>query len=390
MLDRRQFVGSAVAGLVGALAAPALAIEAGPGPVGDGQAVQEPVGTDGFAPKGTIDWHNHWISPRAADILKGVHAGPYVAGGLPGTGQGPSGQGPQAPRPMSTMLVTAEERIAHLDQTGVQRQVISWATTMGWDAVLKPEQAKPLWSAFNEDLSGLVKAHPDRLSGYAVVPTSDIGWAVKEIDRAYNDLGLIGVVLPVGAFQTLEGAKNLTPIFEVSQEHKGIVYIHSGPAYHTIPGQRPITTPASDIGRVRGRLEFPTTYGRGVITLTQTGFLDPYPDVTVQVAMLGGLSPLLLSVAAAQAEEEGLPSPIEKLRRIYLDASTSRYSGTLELAARTIGPDRILFGTDFGAVNNLAPIVSAVHGSGLSDREKQLVFVENGQKLFREKGRQAA
>ena len=384
MPTRRQFIRSAVAGGAVAALAPVLAYGQTDNPVKrDGYdapaSAPTAVAADGIAPAGTIDWHNHWVSPRSAALLAKIdltNAGPRV----------PGAPFPSLPRGNSTMLTGIDQRLEHLAAVGVDRQVICWATTTGWDAVLTADQAKPVWSAFNEDLSDLTRRHPDKFSGYAVVPTSDIDWAAEELDRAYSQLGLIGAVLPVGALQTLEGAKALTPIFDVTEKYKGILYLHSGPAYHTVPGQTVLQTPLGDAPSQRYNLEWSATYARGVVTLTQTDFLDKYPNTIIHVAMLGGQTPFLFSALTTQQLPEGAPDPLQRLRRVYLDASTTTAPHTLDLAVRTIGADRILFGSDFGAVPSIAPIVSAVRHSTLTEQEQHQVFVDNGRILFAAKG----
>jgi predicted TIM-barrel fold metal-dependent hydrolase len=407
MKTRRQFLQTALESAAVAVAFPAV-LEAAtdsqsPAPPGVSGAtapnaagpfgnVTGPIVQDGVAPPHTIDWHNHWISPRAVDLLKKHDASHPALDNQAGDpySLGPSSNGlphPTAPGPNSNFLIGVEERFDHLNKVGVERQVISWPTTLGWDAVLDPEEAKPIWTVFNDDLSAFVKQYPDRISGYSVVPTSDISWAATETERGFHDLGLIGVVVPVGAFQTLEGARHLTPVLDVIQAHKGILYLHTGPAYHTIPGQRTSDESPDRSLLASGRLVAPATFARAAVTLTQTDYLKPYPDVTVQIAMMGGLTSFLFSLTTLNPALDDGPDPITRLRRVYIDASTSRIPGTLKLAVQTIGPDRILFGTDYGAGRRIDPVVAAVNHAGLTDDEKQQVFVETGQKLFAEKGR---
>jgi predicted TIM-barrel fold metal-dependent hydrolase len=280
------------------------------------------------------------------------------------------------------MLQDIPARLAHLDSVGIDHQVISWATTTGWDAVLTADQARPVWTAFNDDLASLVRQYPSRFSGYAAVTTADVDWSATELERAYTDLGLIGVVLPVGAFQTLDGLNAIAPIFDVTQKHKGIVFVHSGPAYPSIPGQTVLDTPVDDAPDLRFSLEWSATYARGIVTLTQTDFLNSYPDVTVQIAMLGGLGPFLFE--ALQTGNGATSNLRDSLRRIKLDASTSRGPHLLELAVASIGADHVLFGSDYGAVPNIAPVVDAVQRSRLTADEQHQIFVDNGRSLYAE------
>jgi len=375
---RRQFVQTSVAGLAATFVAPSLIHAAA---AGQPDAVRNQT-AEGVAPPRTIDWHNHWFPARVVDILKKRTAPPRIQEGATGELTFISGLDTlRQPLPLAPAFTDVEARLRHLDKVKVDHQVISWPTTLGADALLTAEEAKPLWSAYNEDLSKLVKSHPDRFSGFAVLPTSDIPWAVVEFERSLTELGLIGATLPVGAFQTLEGAKHLTPIFEVAQKHRSHIYLHTGPASPGIPGQRQLVSTAGDAPGIRANFETANTFAQAAITLTQTGFLDLYPDVTVQIAMMGGLTPFLASWLQLRPAAPGEVDPIKLLRRVYLDASTSRSPGAIDFAVRTIGADRILFGSDFPIVTS-DKVISAINGSTLTAEEKKTVFVDNGQALL--------
>jgi predicted TIM-barrel fold metal-dependent hydrolase len=85
----------------------------------------------------------------------------------------------------------------------------------------------------------------------------------------------------------------------------------------------------------------------GVVTLALTDFLDPYPEVTVHVAMMGGAISYIAEQIQLAAEEGGQPDPAQRLRRVYLDTGQSgRGPRGIALAAKVFGADRILFGTD--------------------------------------------
>ncbi len=341
---------------------------------------------DGVAPKGTIDWHNHWFSPQSVAILKARTTGPHLGTDTDGRlvfvsgGSASTGKVPARPLPLAAEFTDVDARLAHLDRAGVQRQVISWPTTLGVDAALTAAEAKPLWTAFNEDLAALVRKHPDRFSGLAALPTSDIDWAARELDRSHRDLGLIGAVLPVGAFQTLEGAKRLTPIFEVAQKHGSHLYLHTGPAHPTIPGQTALDTPPDDAPALRAALERSASFALGALTLTQTGFLDPYPDVTVQIAMLGGSSAFYATWAKLHGGKG--PDQAALLRRVYFDTGVyGRDPHTIDFATRVVGADRLLFGSDFPLATT-DKTTAVLQRSALATSDQHRIFVANGQALF--------
>jgi len=358
---------------------------------------------------GIHDWHAHWIGPTVVKLMSQRTASPrYVVRGndVFSMNRG-SGDPPANARPQSATWFDVDLRLRELDRTGVEHQVISWVGG-AFEGSLKPEEARPIWRAQNDDLAALVKAHPSRFSALASLPTANVQWAAEELERCQSELGLLGATLPLDAFVTYEGAKSLAPIFAVAQKHRGHILVHRGVADASIPGELPesgATNPYFGLpgseggGRGRGAgvvgdypaartsLMTSTHLATGVITLALTDFLDPYPDVTVQVAMMGGSIPYVAEQIEFAEVESGKPSSVKNLRRVYLDTGQSgRGPRGVALAAKVLGADRILFGTDFGAQTSIAPYVEAVRSAEISASEKDLIVSGNSRALLKSKG----
>ncbi len=345
---------------------------------------------------GLFDLHNHWISPAAFDILSTKTVGVrYVTNakgertlvhpGAPASAQRPPG--PQGPRG-TQMFDGAEKRLAHLDKHGVQRQLVSWPTTSNVDPALTAEEARLLWTAYNDELSALVRQHPERFTGVAALSTLDIDWSVRELARAHEKLGLIGAVLPVNGFDTLEGAKVFAPIFEAAQKYKSHIYLHTGYANARVPGQPPLPN-HHDSQRARSALDNLVNFAAATITLGFSGFLDDYPDVTVQVAQLGGSGGIGL-VAEAVQQAAGPANIVDiksKFRNIYLDTGAGgRGPEAIALAVRVFGAEQILFGTDYGAAASVVPVIENVERSPITAEDRRKVFSDNARNLLASKG----
>lgn len=332
-------------------------------------------------PNGIVDFHAHWIGPHVAELLKGR----------------------TSPRPpQGTTWYDTDARLRDMDANGVARQVLAWVGA-SFDGALPPDEARPLWRAQNDDLAALVKRHPSRFSALASVPTANVAWAAEELERAHGELGLIGAVLPLDAFVSLAGARALAPIFAVAQKHKSHLFVHRGAAGADVPGQQAetgainpylgLSAAASGGGRAaatpgdnvpaRTLLATATHLATGVITLAFTECLDPYPDVTVQVAMMGGAIPYVTEQIQMAAEEAGTPLPERRLKRLYLDTGQSgRGPRGIALAAKVFGADRILFGTDSGPTASVAPTIASVREAAITDADRELVFRGNARRLL--------
>jgi predicted TIM-barrel fold metal-dependent hydrolase len=329
-----------------------------------------------------VDWHAHWVGPRVVELLRGR----------------------ESPRPpQGAGWFDIDRRLRDMDANGVRRQVIAWVGG-AFDGALPPADARPLWRAQNDDLGGLVRAHPTRFSALASLPTANIAWAAEELERAHSELGLIGAVLPLDAFVSLAGARALAPIFAVAQRHRSHIFVHRGIAAADVPGQQPETGPmnayfglpagaarptpaAGDNLSARTLLATATHLASGVITLAFTDFLEAYPDVSVQVAMMGGAISYVTEQIQMAAEEAGAPLAAGRLKRVYLDTGQSgRGPRGIALAAKVFGADRILFGTDSGPVASLAPTIASVKQAEITAAEKELIFSGNARRLLAAKG----
>jgi predicted TIM-barrel fold metal-dependent hydrolase len=124
-----------------------------------------------------------------------------------------------------------------------------------------------------------------------------------------------------------------------------------------------------------------------VITLALTDFLDAYPDVTVQVAMMGGAISYVAEHIEMAAEEAGSPVPAKRFKSVYLDTGQSgRAPRGIAMAAKVFGADRLLFGTDSGPMTSIGPTIESVKQAALTPEEKALVFSGNARRLLASKG----
>ena len=384
MQTRRSFIrnsalGIGIAGtlpkLVGAASDPALpAVPA----EGSGQVL--------------VDWHSHVITPGEIKYLSGRSKAPRVYTDETGRTllENPTTVSSASGRASVTAVSDIETRIKHLDANNVQRQLLSYTVALGYDATFPVEELRPFYRTLNDDLAEILKKYPGRFLGVAAVPTTDPIWAAQELERAHKELGFIGFALPLNTFTSIEGARTQAPLFAAAQKFGSHVFVHRAPASSQIPGQPPLIVP-SDLGQVRWSVISNTHLVNGAITLGLSDFLDPYPDVSVQVIMLGGFFPYLIDSIIASGPRIGIKDPLAKLRRIYLEPGP--YSSTngewVALAAAKFGADRILFGTDYGvgggtSADRLAPSIASLN-KVLTPAQRQLLFIDNTRSLLKSK-----
>lgn len=393
MTTRRQFLRNSAAGII-------TSSLAGVVHASDQQRSSGDESSGAETKTAIIDTHAHWIGPSVIELLKQRTQAPRYFVNDKGELIAINKEGTEG-RPQSKTWYDIGARIQHLDESGVEKQVLSWVGA-AYEDVLSPEDARPLWRAQNNDLGDVVKKYPGRFYGLASLPTANPEWAAEELERAHRDLGLSGATLPLDAFISLEGARSLAPIFAVAQKYHSHIFIHRGVAGSNIPGRYPeqgdtnvyfgLVNDASS-GRpheiagdnvlARTTLITSTHLATGVITVALTDFLDAYPDVTVQVAMIGGSIAFVAEQIQFAERAAKAPDSQSKLRRVYVD--TGQFGSApdnIAFAAKILGPDRILFGSDYGAQASVVPYVNSVKQAGLDPKEEEAVYSGNASRIF--------
>ena len=311
-----------------------------------------------------VDWHSHWIPPELASRI-----------------------GALRPNPVAPEFTDIAARLRFMDNAQVARQVISWPTTFGLDALLPPEEAAALYREYNDHLAGALAAHPDRFWGLAAVPTADPAAAVTELERTRLFPGMIGIVVPVDAFLTPAGAESYWPLLASAHRARSHVYVHPGPTGRQEPGTGPIGFLRIDQGSERWLMETGARLGAAALTLDRSPLLDAFPGISVHVSMLGGhLAWIAETLAFRSGEKEQPGQPAWPLRRIHVDTGILKPGGrAIAHAAAMFGSDRILFGSDFPQFGTPNP-AEAFAACGLAAGAQRQILHQNSDRLARQLG----
>ena len=344
------------------------------------------------APQILMDWHSHYVSDVELRYLAKRSKSPRVLTAADGSTQLQNADTATAEGgpPGAFSRSDIATRLRQLDNNGIARQLLTHTVAMGFDATLPVADLRKLYRDFNDELAAVVAAHPTRFSAVAALPTADPVWAAQELTRAHKELGFIGGSLPLNAFATLRSAQTLAPLFAQAQKLGSHIFVHRASASSHLPDQPPVIIP-TDTGWARWTLANNTHLAAGGITLGLTEFLDPYPDVTVEIVMLAGFLPYILDTWVTAGRAAGVADPLARLRRVYFDTGpyATRNADWVALAARKIGADRILFGTDYGVGGgtrgDIAPALVAL-GQSLDATQRQAIYQDNSRVLLARHG----
>lgn len=267
-------------------------------------------------------------------------------------------------------------RLQQMDRARVDRQVLSIGPPMVYWA--EPETALRLCRIFNDEIAKVVRLHPDRFVGLAVLPLQAPDLALAELDRAVNDLGLLGV----GIGSNIQGMQlddgRLAPFFESAAARDLPIFVHPiNPAGH------------GDIHDYRLDLAvgFPYDTTIAAARLVYSGMLERHPALRICLSHLGGVLPFLrerIAIGFRVGKEHfgaafGASGPPEaSIERFYFD-SISYYEPALLAGIACVGADRIVIGSDAPfAVGDLERSVASIKTFAfLPERDRAKILGEN-------------
>ena len=142
-------------------------------------------------------------------------------------------------------------RIQHMDQEGVDVQVIYGTLNLIFSSLLDKDLAIALCKAYNSYIAEDCRGYDNRLKPIGVLPLQDVSAAVAEMHRCVNELGLIAVAvapnMPIphpkapDAFPEIRTCKAIShpdfrPILQAAVDLDIALGIHGGPGSYMMGG----------------------------------------------------------------------------------------------------------------------------------------------------------
>ena len=250
--------------------------------------------------------------------------------------------------PAARLLDLAQDRLAAMDEAGVDVQVLSLTTPGLHD--LPAEQAVDLQRATNNLIAATVRSRPDRFQGFATLATPAPRQAARELERAVTELGLNGAMLFGRTGDRNLDHPDFWPILEMAASLRAPLYIH--------PQTPPSSVRAAYYdgfgAEVSGAL---ATHGIGwhyeagiqLLRLILAGVFDRLPDLQIIVGHWGEVVLFYLDridQLAADAKLQRKPSEYVRSNVLITPGGifSQRY---LRWTIEAVGADRILFATDY-------------------------------------------
>jgi len=324
----------------------------------------------------TIDFHAHWVPDELANALRKRAIPPRIAM----TDTGEQFHMPVGGLPYDDIFSDLTARLRFMDTHSIRTQVLSLPCLFGLDSRPAAE-ALPLLRIFNDATAAAVANCPDRFAGLAALPFDDAQLAAQEYRRARRELGLIGAIVPINYFLSIDGVATIAPLLDMAEQEGGHLFLH--------PGRRADEVEATDAAgtnrypdsvMARRQLEIQHQIATAMVTLLWGGFPEKYQEFTLHVANMGGTLPLVVErmdyTSRLRTHEPVLPSERVRNSPIQVDCS-SMGPIAITAAVACFGAGNILFGTD-NPIYRSEWQLEAVHRARISDGDRRAILHENG------------
>ena len=266
-------------------------------------------------------------------------------------------------------MTNVSQRIEDMDRVGIDVEVVSLSTPNVFFA--PAEHQAGVARMINDSYAELIAKHPTRFKGFASIPMDAGDDALRELDRALNELKLNGVILLSNI-----GGKPLTSpqyreFFAEANRMKLCIFLH------------PMLPANADsfreyvLGPIIG---FPFDTTLAVARMCYDGMFEDFPDIRWIIGHLGGAVPYLMErmdngfrdFADCRAKIDKLPSFY--LKRLYYD-TVSFSAHTLTMVRNLVGADHMVMGSDYPhLLGSIDRAVSSIEQLEISAQEKQQIF----------------
>lgn len=242
-----------------------------------------------------------------------------------------------------------EGRLALMEEQGVDVQVLS-LTTPGLHN-LAPGAAVDMARHVNDSIAEACARHPDRFQGLAALPTPDADAAPHELERAIRELGLKGALLCGRTRERHLDHPDLRPMLAKAAELRVPLFIHpQTPLAAVREANYSGLNDKADLALAAFGLGWHYEAGLQWIRLAAAGVFDELPDLQIILGHWGEVVLFYLERTSAvfeRALELGRPLQDYARRNLYVTGSGMWTEEYLHRCLAIVGPERLLFSTDF-------------------------------------------
>lgn len=296
-------------------------------------------------------------------------------------------------------LTDMDLRFRQMDEFGEYKQIINVAAPPFEDLGDERRNAEMARIA-NDGLAELVQDHPDRFAGFcAAVSLDDVEVAMAEVDRAFDELGAVGVQIYCHVKGEPMDHARFDPFYEKIAKSGKLIQVH------------PNRTSAWPDYPTEARSKFEIWWALGweydlsvfMARIVFSGVLERWPELKFLIHHGGAMIPHFagrigagwdqLGARTPESQKEdvtGYPltkRPIDYFHMFYCDTACFGAEDALRTSIRFFGTDRVLFASDSPYDPEKGPgyiraTIANLEHLDLTDAERNSIYHGNISKLL--------
>ena len=232
-----------------------------------------------------------------------------------------------------------DKRFAQMDANGVEMQILDICPQA--PHFENKEHAVNAARKANDLYAEAVSRWPKRFKAFAAVPLPHVDEALKELERALDQLKFVGATIT-----TIIGNRSIAdpafaPFYEELNRRASVLYIH--------PSGNGVDSPFVIPFNLRWAIGAPMEDTVSIMHLIEAGIPQKYPKLKIVNSHLGGMIPMVFQrLDNISKWEHPLPElPTVTAKRMWYCSVGHGHPPALRAAVDSMGADRICLGTDF-------------------------------------------
>ena len=285
----------------------------------------------------------------------------------------------------SKIIEVGDTRIKDMDEGHVGRQVVSHAPSLTYPAVEACRSA-------NQYLYNRIQAHPDRFSGFAILPMGEPKIAAAELERCIKEFHFVGALIGNNVTGRFFDDEFFWPVFETAQKLDVPIYLHPTlPTPQAMKYYQGNFSHAAAFGMAANGWAWHSEVGLHILRLVNAGLFDRYPSLKLVIGHMGEMLPFQLDrIIESSQPWANLKRGLKEVwnENIWITTSGMFSVDPMACVLRVTNVDHIMYSVDY-------PFYTSMHGlkfmqdlekSGLVNEEEfRKISYENAEKLLRVK-----
>jgi predicted TIM-barrel fold metal-dependent hydrolase len=288
--------------------------------------------------------------------------------------------------------------IDFMEQVGIDCAVLFPTAGQRIGRIVDRDYACGAARAYNNWLAETYLGRDSRFRGIALLPMHDAEAALEELQHAYTELGMCGVLFPATGVHLNLGAKPYWPVYAEAARLGCPVVVHGGGHWDLGMDTMNVSTGANAIGH-------PMSLAIALAEMVLNNLFDHFPGLRVAYLEGGPLWFLMALERLSRSYEAGTPvNPRGELLRLPEGQTVADYIGALVQAGRLVvgieggetdlayaikvaGEQAFMFSSDFPHEVNIQTVRKEIRElgerEGISNEAKHAILCGNAARFYK-------